>query len=82
MIRVASASKISLSFNYFDLESPYDYVEVYDGASVSPAQLLLKHSGSTIPGAVVSSSNEMLVRFVTDDTDNYYNGWGATYTSF
>lgn len=80
-IRVASASKITLNFNYFDTESPYDYVEVYDGASVSSAQLLLKHTGSTVPGAVVSSSNEMLVRFVTDGTENYYNGWGASYSS-
>jgi hypothetical protein len=78
---VASSSKIRLTFSHFDIESPYDNVEVYDGSSVSPARLLLKHTGSTLPGAVVSSSNEMLVRFVTDGTGNYFRGWRATYTS-
>lgn len=79
IIRVASASKIRLTFSHFDIES-FDFVEVYDGASVS-GRLLLKHSGSTVPGDVVSSSNEMLVRFVTDGTGNYFRGWRATYTS-
>jgi hypothetical protein len=76
------ATKITLNFNYFETESRYDHVEVYDGSSVSSARLLLKHSGSTLPGAVVSSSNEMLVCFFTDESGNYFNGWGATYTSF
>lgn len=80
-IQLASASKISLTFSHFDVESPFDYVEVYDGASAS-ATRLLKHSGSAVPSAsVVSSSNVMLVRFVTDSTGNYYRGWRATYTT-
>ncbi|XP_046644860.1 calcium-activated chloride channel regulator 4-like [Daphnia pulicaria] len=80
-VRVASGSKIRLTFSHFDLET-FDFVEVYNGASVSSAQLLLKHTGATVPEDVVSPSNEILVRFVTDGTGNYFSGWRATYTSF
>ncbi|KZS12185.1 Calcium-activated chloride channel regulator 2 [Daphnia magna] len=79
-IRLAPGSKIRLTFSHFAIESPFDYVEVYDGSSISTTRLL-KHTGSTLPSAsVVSSSNVMLVRFVTDSTGNYFRGWRATYT--
>ncbi|XP_032788079.2 LOW QUALITY PROTEIN: calcium-activated chloride channel regulator 4 [Daphnia magna] len=79
-IRLAPGSKIRLTFSHFAIESPFDYVEVYDGSSISTTRLL-KHSGSTLPSAsIVSSSNVMLVRFVTDSTGNYFRGWRATYT--
>jgi hypothetical protein len=70
-----------LTFSHFDIET-FDFVEVYNGAAVSSAQLLLKHTGATVPEDVVSPSNEILVRFVTDGTGNYFSGWRATYTSF
>uniref|UniRef100_A0A0N8E3Y3 Calcium-activated chloride channel regulator 4, 30 kDa form n=1 Tax=Daphnia magna TaxID=35525 RepID=A0A0N8E3Y3_9CRUS len=79
-IQVDRTSKIRLTFSHFDTESPFDYVEVYDGSSDS-ATRLLKHSGFTVPNAPVSSSsNKMLVRFVTDSTGNNFRGWRATYT--
>ncbi|KAK4015731.1 hypothetical protein OUZ56_030705 [Daphnia magna] len=79
-IQVDRTSKIRLAFSHFDTESPFDYVEVYDGSSDS-ATRLLKHSGFTVPNAPVSSSsNKMLVRFVTDSTGNNFRGWRATYT--
>ncbi|XP_057373377.1 calcium-activated chloride channel regulator 4-like [Daphnia carinata] len=78
-IQLAPGSKIRLTFSHFDVESPFDYVEVYDGSSTSDTRLL-KHTGSTVPSAPVrSSSNVMLVRFVTDATGNYFRGWRATY---
>ncbi|KAI9556636.1 hypothetical protein GHT06_016426 [Daphnia sinensis] len=79
-IQADRSSKIRLTFSHFDIESPFDYVEVFDGASDS-ATRLLKHSGFTVPSTpITSSSNEMLVRFVTDATGNYFRGWRATYT--
>jgi hypothetical protein len=81
-ISVASVRNIRLTFSHFDVESPFDYVEVYDGPTVSADRRLLKHSGSTAPSAdVVSSSSEMLVRFVTDGTGNTFRGWRASYTT-
>ncbi|XP_059351101.1 calcium-activated chloride channel regulator 4-like [Daphnia carinata] len=80
-IQLEPGSKIRLTFSHFAIESPFDYVEVYDGSSTS-ATWLLQHTGSTLPSApVTSSSNEMLVRFVTDATGNYFRGWRATYTA-
>lgn len=80
-INVASVRNLRLTFSHFDIESPFDYVEVYDGLSVSADRRLLKHSGSTVPSDVVSTSSEMLVRFVTDGTGNAFRGWRATYTT-
>jgi len=60
-ISVASVRNIRLTFSHFDVESPFDYVEVYDGPTVSADRRLLKHSGSTAPSAdVVSSSPRCL----------------------
>ena len=82
IIRVVSVKNIRLTFSHFDVESPFDYVEVYDGSTISPDRLLLKQTGSTVPNEdVVSSSYEMLVRFVTDATGNAFRGWSATYTT-
>ncbi|KAI9550565.1 hypothetical protein GHT06_005067 [Daphnia sinensis] len=79
-IQLTPGSKIRLTFSHFAIESPFDYVEVYDGSTIS-ATRLLKQTGSTLPSAPVnSSSNAMLVRFVTDATGNYFRGWRATYT--
>ena len=81
-ISVASVRNIRLTFTNFDVESPFDYVEVYDGPTVSPGRLLMNHTGSTAPSAdIVSSSYEMLVRFVTDGTGNAFSGWRTTYTT-
>ncbi|XP_057373421.1 calcium-activated chloride channel regulator 4-like [Daphnia carinata] len=78
-IQLPRGSKISLTFSHFDVESPFDFVEVYDGSSTSGTRLL-EHTGSTLPSAPVSSSsNEMVVRFVTDATGNHFRGWRATY---
>jgi len=81
IIRVAAVRNIRLTFTNFDVQI-YDYVEVYDGPIVSPGRLLMNHTGSTAPSAdVISSSYEMLVRFVTEGTGNAFSGWRTTYTT-
>ena len=83
IIRVTAGSKVRLTFTDFATEGFYDYVEVYDGSAINAGRLLLKHSGSALPPPLlVSTSNEMLVRFVTDATDNFFRGWRATYVKF
>ncbi len=80
LIQVADGRIISLSFTSFDTEASYDHVSVYDGATTS-ATLLGRFSGNSIPTATLtSSSNAMLVRFVSDVSQTG-QGFDATYTS-
>lgn len=58
-------SRIKLSFQRFQTENNYDKVYVYDGSSTSATRLLL-HSGTSVPGSVVSSGSTMLVVFYSD----------------
>jgi len=69
--------KINLTFNSFYTEGLADVVRVFDGPT--PAfNLLLEHSGPTIPPPVISSRNALLVIFTTGD--NYtFPGFQASY---
>uniref|UniRef100_A0A8D0FPY8 Metalloendopeptidase n=1 Tax=Strix occidentalis caurina TaxID=311401 RepID=A0A8D0FPY8_STROC len=83
LIRTRSR-KISLHFQAFELQRTRgcqgDYVKIYDGSIKSSAVLMDKTCGSKIPDDVVSSSNLMLVEFVTDGADTA-SGFQATFTS-
>ncbi|KFP75238.1 Astacin-like metalloendopeptidase, partial [Apaloderma vittatum] len=76
--------QISLRFQAFELQTTSgcqgDYVKVYDGPSKSSAVLMDKTCGSQIPSVVVSSSNLMLIEFVTDGADTA-SGFQATFTA-
>ncbi|KAF1516886.1 Astacin-like metalloendopeptidase, partial [Eudyptes chrysocome] len=83
LIRTRSG-KVSLHFETFELQTTRgcqgDYVKVYDGSSKSSAVLMDKTCGSKIPNHVVSSSNLMLVEFVTDRADTA-SGFQAIFNS-
>ncbi|XP_010132270.1 PREDICTED: astacin-like metalloendopeptidase, partial [Buceros rhinoceros silvestris] len=83
LIRTRSR-KISLRFQAFELQRTRgcqgDYIKVYDGSSKSSAVLMDKTCGSEIPSDIVTSSNLMLVEFVTDGADTA-SGFQATFTS-
>lgn len=72
------ASQITLQFNRFDVESGYDYVRVYDGATVNDP-LLLSATGTSTPNDVTATSGSMLVYFETDGLTTG-QGWEADYT--
>ncbi|NXH17256.1 ASTL metalloendopeptidase, partial [Bucco capensis] len=78
------ARKISLRFQAFELQQTTgcqgDYVKIYDGSSKSSAVLMDKTCGSKIPSDIVSSSNHVLVEFVTDSAETA-SGFQATFTS-
>uniref|UniRef100_A0A3P8VW26 Neuropilin n=1 Tax=Cynoglossus semilaevis TaxID=244447 RepID=A0A3P8VW26_CYNSE len=61
--------RILINFNpHFDLEDrecKYDYVEVRDGVDES-GQLVGKYCGKIAPSPVVSSGNQLFIKFVTD----------------
>ncbi len=59
-----SVSAIKLTFSRFNTEPGNDIVKVYDGDTIS-APLLGTFSGSTLPSAITSSGNRMLIVFQT-----------------
>ena len=75
----AGASSISLSFSRFDVESGFDYVEIYSLNNVS-GQPLYRFTGTTLPSIVTVSGSLVLVRFITN-ASNTAAGWGLSYSS-
>lgn len=72
-------------FTAFSIEAhsrcQYDYVAVYDGDSLS-SPLIGRYCGTTAPDVVKSTSNKMLVNFVSDSAvagDGFAAGYWATY---
>ncbi|NVO02904.1 MAG: C10 family peptidase [Bacteroidetes bacterium] len=74
-----SVSKITLTFLSFETVSSQDFVTVYDGATTS-APLLGTYSGSSLPAAISSTGNKMLVTF-TSDSDSTGQGFLAEFKS-
>ncbi|XP_018607273.1 procollagen C-endopeptidase enhancer a [Scleropages formosus] len=82
-ITVPKGHVAMLSFRIFDLEADplcrYDYVEVYNGHSHT-AQKLGRFCGTFRPGALMSTSNTMMVEMVSDSGTGgrgflaYFNG--------
>ena len=64
---------------FIDTGCAFDYIEVYDGpGTYSPK--LGKYCGNDIPDQIRSSTNELLVIFVTDNSLQY-SGFAAAYTA-
>lgn len=68
-ITVPENYQVALKFQSFDVENHdscvYDYVEIRDGITVD-APIIKVHCGHKPPGDVISTSNHMLVKFVSD----------------
>lgn len=86
LIQPQQATSITLNFTEFELEDspvgnsePYDFVEIYDGATTS-SPLLGRFSGSNIPSNITSTGGSMLVHFVSDISVNK-QGFTANYSS-
>lgn len=78
-ITTAAETTITLDFVSFQTELNYDQLFIYDGSSAS-AHLLKTYSGYTIPEPVHSSSNNLFLRFQSDDSLNY-DGFSINYHS-
>ncbi len=74
------ASKISITFSEFELESGFDSLWVYDGSSTSAAKIGA-YSGTTGPGTVVSGSGSLTFEFYSDNATTS-PGWLAHWTSY
>lgn len=72
---------LNLTFSTFELESSsacrYDYVKVYDGDSTN-FPLVGTYCGNLIPASFLSSSNFLVIHFVSDGSINR-RGFNATY---
>ena len=75
---ITSNAALELAFvGPFRTERNKDFVYVYDGSSAS-ARLIGRFSGSSRPGTILSSSNQLHVRFTSDSSSQYY-GFKAVY---
>lgn len=64
-IAPTGAANVRLTFTRFRLESGYDYLYVYDGASTA-GTLLGTYTGTTLPAAITSTQPAITIRFVSD----------------
>ncbi|KAH9514313.1 hypothetical protein Btru_028693, partial [Bulinus truncatus] len=72
-IQVQQYMKIKITFNSFEIEGPYcyhDYIQIFDG-DVESGTEIGKYCGSEVPGAIYSSTNQVTVKFVTDNSFEY-----------
>ena len=74
---LSSNAIIELVFSSFNTEASADYVNVYDGGSLS-SHLIRRISGSSLPAPITSSSNKLYVTFTSDSSGNY-DGFVAAY---
>jgi hypothetical protein len=58
----------------------YDYVDVYNGAEINPANRIGRYCGSVIPRPIISNSNAIVVNFISDEVVTM-GGFSAEYTS-
>ena len=66
-----------LQFDDFNLENDYDVVSIYDGRSTLDP-LVGNYSGNNLPTIPISSSNNLLVQFHSDQ-DNQSTGFNVTW---
>jgi len=73
-----SSNLIKVNFSYFNTESNYDFLYVYDGSSTSSPQITgSPFTGTNLPSEFVTSGNSVTFKF-TSDGYTTENGWAAT----
>lgn len=78
-----NTKKLKLAFTQMDLESTYDFLYIYDGASTS-ATLLATLDGSTLPSNIIASNSagQLTLRWTTDVSNvGTWGGFAASVTS-
>jgi serine protease len=79
VIKAPSNKKIKLQVNNMDTQPNVDFLWVFNGKKSLEENLMAKFSGHTIPPIITSSSNEVLLWFLTDDTVTG-KGWSVNYS--
>ena len=78
VIRSDAETNITLDFSYFDLETDYDFLWIYDGDNVFAPEFGRWNTMS--PGTVTSSGNALCVEFRSDCATTA-GGWRAHWTA-
>ncbi len=74
-----NGSTISLLFNSFDLESGYDFLEIYDGPNIgSPLFPETPADGNELSGLLINSSGSCFTINFDSDGSVTNSGWSAT----
>lgn len=76
-LSVSSGATVQLVFWKLTTEMSFDIIHVYDGESTS-SPVIGSYSGTSVPDAVRSSSNQLVVTFTSDSLFEY-SGFVATY---
>ncbi len=79
-IQPTGASRISITFDFAEIEANYDTLFIYDGATVN-APLLKYLTGSYGMFTIVSSGGALTFRFKSDGATTA-QGWVAKWTSY
>lgn len=79
LIQPTGATNITLNFTAFNLETNWDYLYIYDGATAS-APLIGRYTGTTSPGVITSSGGSLLLDF-RSDCATVNPGYAATFNS-
>ena len=79
IISPPGATSIDLNLNYFQTESGYDFLNIYDGNSTS-SNLLYSLSGSSFPSLIQSTNGEVLLHFTSDNASTDL-GWDLDYSA-
>lgn len=88
IIEVEEGLIVALQFAAFDLSDPVtlsdrdlcrnDHLTIRDGDGTT---LMEKTCGSSLPGAITSTSNIVHVNFVTGDNSDSRSGWNVTWSA-
>lgn len=79
LFQPTNASSVTLNFSAFNIESGYDKLFIYDGATIN-SPLIGVYTGTSSPGVINSSGASLLVEF-RSDCGTVAPGWSATMTS-
>lgn len=78
-IAPTNATSVTVNFGSFNTENTWDYLYIYDGATVN-APLVGYYTGSNNPGTVTSSGGSLTFEWRSDCATTAA-GWNATWTS-
>ena len=79
LIQPANAASVTAQFTQFNLETNWDFMFIYDGATTD-APLIGKYTGTTSPGIITSTGGSLLIEF-RSDCATVAAGWTINYSS-
>jgi N-acetyl-anhydromuramyl-L-alanine amidase AmpD len=79
VIQPTNATSVTVTFNSFNLENRWDYLYIYDGATIN-SPLIGYYTGTTSPGTVTSTGNALTFEFRSDCATTA-PGWEAIWNT-